>query len=179
MPHLEAQALSWPSQQRAWSAIHRTYHPVATAFLRKLGVRGDHVEDVSQEVFLQVHRYLPSFRGEADLKTWMYRICISEARRHRRRERMSSLFTSLLGEPVVETQATGLEWNPESAARQVLTGLNALSERRRSILILFDMDGLNGAQIAEIMNCSVQSVWRELHHARAGFLAAFEGGVDP
>ena len=175
-PHVEALALHVPTQQRAWTAIHRTHYPVAVAFLRKLGVHGDQVEDVCQEVFLQMHRYLPSFRGESDLKTWMYRICISEARRHRRRERVAKLVTAVLGEPASEASATGLELDPASAARRVLKGLDALPERRRTILILFDMDGLCGAQIAEIMNCSLNSVWRELHHARAAFVAAFEGG---
>jgi RNA polymerase sigma-70 factor (ECF subfamily) len=175
---VEALALHVPTQQRAWTAIHRTYYPVAVAFLRKLGVRGDHVEDVCQEVFLQMHRYLPTFRGESDLKTWMYRICISEARRHRRRERLASLVSSVLGARPSEATSTGLELDPESAARRVLKGLDALPERRRTILVLCDMDGLCGAEIADIMNCSVQSVWRELHHARSAFLAAF-GGAEP
>ena len=175
VPHAEALAVHAPTQRRAWTAIHRTHYPVAMAFLRKLGVQGDQVEDVCQEVFLQMHRYLPTFRGESDLKTWMYRICISEARRHRRRERMAKLVLSVIGEPCVEAKSTGLELDPQSAARRVLEGLDALPERRRTILVLCDMDGLCGAEIAEIMNCSVQSVWRELHHARAAFLAAFEG----
>jgi RNA polymerase sigma-70 factor (ECF subfamily) len=167
---------STAEQERAWVSIHRTYYPIAVAFLRKLGVRGNHVEDVCQDVFLQMYRYLPTFRGEADLKTWMYRICISEARRHRRKERVSSLITTLIGKDGPTEESTRGDWNPESAAKQVLAGLSALPERRRTILILFDMDGLSGAEIAEIMDCSVQSVWRELHYARAAFMEAFDSG---
>jgi RNA polymerase sigma-70 factor (ECF subfamily) len=181
-PRADAASPCAAVQERSFPALHRTYYPVAVAFLRKLGVRSDHIEDVSQEVFLQMHRYLPGFRGEADLKTWMYRICISEARRHRRKERVAQLVTTLLGQPGTSSESTGLEWDPESAAKRVLSGLSALPERRRTILILFDMDGLSGAQIAEIVGCSVQSVWRELHYARAGFLEAFEAselGAEP
>jgi RNA polymerase sigma-70 factor (ECF subfamily) len=164
---------SIPVSERSWPVLHRTYYPIAVAFLRKLGVRGDHVEDVCQDVFLQMVRYLPSFRGESDLKTWMYRICISEARRHRRKEKVSQLVTSMLGRSS-QSESTDLEWNPERAAQRVLAGLSALPERRRTILVLFDMDGLSGAEVAEVVGCSVQSVWRELHYARSAFLEAFD-----
>jgi RNA polymerase sigma-70 factor (ECF subfamily) len=162
------------SRERSWTALHRTYYPIAVAFLRKLGVRGEQVEDVCQEVFLQMVRYLPTFRGESDLKTWMYRICISEARRYRRREKVAGLVTNLFGRSGAESESTGLEWNPESAAKRVIAGLDKLPERRRTILVMFDMDGLSGAEVAEVMNMSVQSVWRELHYARAAFLESFD-----
>jgi len=44
-------------------------------------------EDVAQEVFLQVFRYLSRFQGRAELKTWVYKICSSQASRLRRRMR--------------------------------------------------------------------------------------------
>jgi RNA polymerase sigma-70 factor (ECF subfamily) len=169
-----ASPASASGQERSFTAIHRTYYPIAVAFVRKLGVRGDHVEDVCQDVFLQMFRYLPTFRGEADLKTWMYRICISETRRHRRKEKVAGLVSTLLGRAQLSEGSTSLEWNPDSAAKRVLEGLEKLPERRRSILILFDMDGLSGAEIAEIMECSQQTVWRELHYARAAFMQAFD-----
>src|SRR5262245_35497646 len=51
----------------AWRQLHRQYYPVAAAFLRKLGVRERDLDDASQEVFLQLFRYLPRFRREAEL----------------------------------------------------------------------------------------------------------------
>src|SRR5450631_676766 len=64
-------------------ALHEKYYSAAAAFLRKLGARPDEMEDACQEVFLQFFRYLPSFRGEAQIKTWLFRLCITEARRAR------------------------------------------------------------------------------------------------
>ena len=171
---VEGPPASTSGQERSFTAIHRTYYPIAVAFVRKLGVRGDHVEDVCQDVFLQMFRYLPTFRGEADLKTWMYRICISEVRRHRRKEKVAGLVSTLLGRAHTSESSTSLEWNPESAAKRVLESLDKLPERRRTILVLFDMDGLSGAEIAEVMECSLQTVWRELHYARTAFLQDFD-----
>ena len=73
----------------AWRRFHRHHYPIAVAFLRKLGVREPDMEDACQEVFLQAHRYLPSFRGEAGVKTWFYRLCVTEAGNVRRRGRMA------------------------------------------------------------------------------------------
>ena len=68
----------------AWRALHTHYRPIAGAFLRKLGVEGEELEDACQEVFLQMFRYLPRFRGEAQIKTWLYRLCVtSRAGTHR------------------------------------------------------------------------------------------------
>ena len=76
--------------------LHVRYHAVASAFLRKLGTRPGELEDACQEVFLRFFRYLPSFRGEAELKTWLYRLCITEARRARRRRRIGRVLEVLL-----------------------------------------------------------------------------------
>src|SRR4051794_25562059 len=67
--------------------LHRAYTPIASAFLRKLGIRADEIDDARQEVFLQFFRYLGGFRAEAALKTWFFRLCVSEARRTRRRRK--------------------------------------------------------------------------------------------
>lgn len=161
-------------RKQAWSTLHRLYYPVSLAFLRKLGVDANQIEDVCQEVFLQMHRYLPRFRGDADLTTWMYRICISEARRYRRRQKISRVITRLLGQEQPPEPSTQLDWNEASAPRRVQSALGELPARRRTILVLFDLEGLSGAQIAEIMGCSVASVWRELHYARQCFVQAFD-----
>src|SRR5688572_23722440 len=80
----------------AWRQLHRQYYPVAAAFLRKLGVQERDLDDACQEVFLQMFRYLPSFRGEADPKTWLYRLCITQARRARTRIRLRKALDLLL-----------------------------------------------------------------------------------
>src|SRR3954469_10473680 len=82
--------------ERAAQDLHRAYAPIATAFLRKLGIRGDEIDDARQEVFLQFFRYLASFRAEAELKTWLFRLCVSEARRLRRRRKSGTALAALL-----------------------------------------------------------------------------------
>jgi len=78
----------------AWRALHRRYYPVASSFLRKLGMRDGELAPACQEIFAELFRYLPTFRGQTDLKTWLYRLCATEAQRMRRPSR----FSGALGE---------------------------------------------------------------------------------
>src|SRR5262245_40483024 len=64
-------------ERAAARPLHAHYYPVAAAFLRKLGVRAEEIEDACQEVFLQFFRYLSSFRGDAELTSWLYRLCVT------------------------------------------------------------------------------------------------------
>src|SRR6185436_20419640 len=88
------QALS--GEAEAARELHRQYLPIAASFLRKLGARPEELEDAGQEVFLQFFRHLAGFRGEAEIKTWLYRLCITEARRVRRRRRIGTELAALL-----------------------------------------------------------------------------------
>src|SRR5947207_8334747 len=53
--------------------------------LQRFGVRTADLDDVLQEVFVVVHKKLPSFRGDAQMTTWLYGICLRVASVHRRR----------------------------------------------------------------------------------------------
>jgi len=69
----------------AWRGLHQRYHRTALSVLRRMGVPNDQLEDACQDVFVDVFRYLPRFRREADFRTWLYRICLGRARVARRR----------------------------------------------------------------------------------------------
>src|SRR5947207_1799688 len=76
---------------RAWRELHRAHFPGAVAFLRRMGVPGEEAEDMAQEVFIEVFRHLPRFEERSAFRTWLYKICMSQAGRWRRRERVVRL----------------------------------------------------------------------------------------
>jgi RNA polymerase sigma-70 factor, ECF subfamily len=162
----------------AWRDLHQTYYPVAAAFLRKLGVRQDELDDACQEVFARLFRYLPTFRGESELKTWLYRLCATEAARTRRKGRIWGTVLRLLhregeGEPTAPP-----EWSRALAMQKVDGALGRMKPDERLVFVLFEMEGLKGDQIATIVRCPVATVWRRLHYARRAFCSALdtEGG---
>jgi RNA polymerase sigma-70 factor (ECF subfamily) len=147
--------------------LHERYYPAASAFLRKLGTRPDELEDACQEVFLQFFRYLPSFRGEAQIKTWLFRLCITEARRARRRRRVRETLEKVLGRERPQELAVPPSMTSEATLRRrVESGLDRLSAGHRLVFVLLEMEGLPAHQVAELAGCSEATVWRRLGDVR-------------
>jgi len=161
----------------AWRSLHVRFYPITIAFLRKLGVVELELEDASQEVFLQMHRYLPSFRGNAELKTWLYRLCITQARTLRRRRRVSNALRSWFALRPESLNISSPGYPEESARRRVQAALDTLSEADRLAVVLYEMEGLSGKQVAEISGCNEGTLWRRLHYARKKFVEALEASA--
>jgi len=153
-------------ERDAWRAFHRHHFPIAFAFLRKLGVRSPDIEDACQEVFLQVHRYLPRFRGDALIKTWLYRICISEARKVRRRRWVGRTLVHWLSQELLERSVPAATHSEAKVQSIVLGALEQVGDAERLAFVLFEMEGLSGKEIADITGSSLQSVWRRVFQAR-------------
>lgn len=151
----------------AWQALYQQHRAGATRFLLRLGVKGDAVEDACQEVFLQAFRFLPKFRGECSFRTWLYRICASEARRARRRSQLKAFVSSLLGTQVSE--ATTGEMGDERAVRLVQEALDCLPEPERLAFVLYELEGMSGREAAEVAGCPEATMFRRLHYARKQF----------
>lgn len=159
----------------AWRGLHQRYHRTALSVLRRLGVPAAHLEDACQEVFVDVFRYLPRFRREADFRTWLYRICLSRARVARRRARVWSLFARL--SPQVGPDLVEQPFDEGQASRQLARTLEKLSEAERVVFVLFELEGLSGQEIAEVIERPAATVFRRLHDARKRFSTALEEGL--
>ncbi len=164
----------------AWRQLHRQYYPVAAAFLRKLGVKERDLDDACQEVFLQMFRYLSSFRGEADPKTWLYRLCITQARRARLRHKVTHALEHVLALLPRDALVSTPSFSEHAAQRRIQAALARLSEKEREAFVLYEMEGVAGKQIAAIIGCKEATLWRRLHYARQVFRQALEASeVDP
>jgi RNA polymerase sigma-70 factor (ECF subfamily) len=156
----------------AWRDLHRAHYPIVAAFLRKLGVDHRDLDDACQEVFATLFRYLPTFRGESELKTWLYKLCASEAARVRRKTKVwGTLLRVLHRENPIEPTAPP-EWSQSLVIQKIEAALGQMKSDERIVFVLFEMEGLKGEQIASIVGCPVATVWRRLHYARRAFSSA-------
>jgi RNA polymerase sigma-70 factor (ECF subfamily) len=160
--------------ESAWRHLHRLSYPRAAAFLRKLGVSELDLEDAAQDVFVQLFRYLPNFRRESELSTWLYRICISQARSVRRRKRVTQTLARLLSLGSAPTLVSTPSLPDAVARRRVEAALSKMTEGDRTVFVLYEMEGVPGKRIAEIVDSPEASVWRRLHGARQVFRRALE-----
>jgi len=172
-------------------AIYREHSAAVSKWVRRLwgpGVTGGSVdaEDLLQEVFLVVQRRLGTFRAEAALTTWLYGITVLVVNARRKKERWRRLLWRR-AEPELQLEqepgAPGAQSDFERAevSRLVYSVLDSLRERDRTLLILFELERLPGAEISQIVGVSEANVWVALTRARARFKAAFErryGDVD-
>jgi len=129
------------------------------------------VADLCQDTFLAAYRALPGFRGESAFYTWIYRIAINAAQRHRARQRpVESLDDDdgTFGTPATPSD----DATPEAllASRQLAQGLNAaieaLAEDQRRALLLREVDGLSYEEIADLLDCPPGTVRSRIFRAR-------------
>jgi RNA polymerase sigma-70 factor (ECF subfamily) len=132
------------------------------------------VDDLTQEIFTIAGQKLDAFEGRAKETTWLYRITanvISADRRKRRRQHLLSLrwLVPSPDDEIVEGPDRDLErLDAQSLVRDVLKGM---SEKKSSVFVLFELEGLPGQEVADIVGCPLDTMWTRLFHARREFKA--------
>jgi RNA polymerase sigma-70 factor (ECF subfamily) len=144
----------------------------------RLGGPSIDVEDVVQEVFLKAHRLLPEFRpGTGRVTTWLYRLTENEVRHQRRRERIRRWFgaSARVPEAAPEIPSPSPSAHQQLEQRQELARfyrvLDGMNERYRSALVLFELEGVSGEELAALTGApSANAAFVLVHRARADFL---------
>ncbi|MDX1932673.1 MAG: sigma-70 family RNA polymerase sigma factor [Capsulimonadales bacterium] len=158
--------------------VERYKRPMA-ALVSRIAGNPDDVDDIVQELFLRAWKGLPRFRGDAQFSTWLYRIAVNTAIKHRSRHRNeTSLSLS------TEEMSGGLErlYVPEEATphqggdpfraahrkereRAVRDAVQSLPEKQRAVVVLHYFEGHSCEEISKIVGCSLGTVWSRLHYA--------------
>jgi RNA polymerase sigma-70 factor (ECF subfamily) len=150
-----------------FAAVFREHAPFVWRCLRRLGVASGDVDDVLQEVFLVVHRRLPDYDGRASMRAWIYGICVRKASDHRK---LAHKKREHLTEHVPEGASRGDGPDAALERRRALARLDAaladLDEDKRAAFVLYEIEGLGLAEIAEAVGCPLQTVYSRLGAAR-------------
>jgi RNA polymerase sigma-70 factor (ECF subfamily) len=151
---------------------------VARLVFRMLGPSAD-VEDVVQEVFLQVHKSLGEFRGQAKFTTWLHRVTVNVVLMVRRAARSRPVFS---GEPAIDAEPDVRIGPDEDASRRQRIAafgklLDRLPDKKRTVFVLHELEGMAPADIAEIVGAPVLTVRTRLFYARRELAEMMRG--DP
>lgn len=159
---------------------------------RMLGNDAD-AEDVTQDVLVQVIRKLDTFRGDAQLSTWLHRVTVNAAlafrqkrtnrQKHETTEAAADVLETAPPAGPVKRWAVGPD-EPVLAAEQAAVIERAIAELPspfRDVYVLADVEGLPNQDIADMLGLSVPAVKSRLHRARLrmrdSLAPHFEGGM--
>lgn len=159
--------------------------------LYRLTENAEEARDLTQETFLRAFQNIGHFRGEADLRTWIYRIAINQARnrwrwwRRRRRDATVSLDapTGPSGQPLTATLRAEKSDDPERRTlahereNALRAALKTLGGSYRETVILRDIEGFSYEEIATTLGISVGTVKSRLSRGREELRRKLEGSL--
>ena len=160
--------------------------------LYRLTENVEEARDLTQETFLRAFQSIVHFRGESDLRTWIYRIAINQARnrwrwwRRRRRDATVSIDAPEVGYGrlgLIATLKSNTRHDPEQEAlasereRALRKALSSLRRVYRETVILRDIEGFAYEEIATTLDISVGTVKSRLARGRQELRRRLEGSL--
>lgn len=155
----------------AFRALFDAHWPFVWRVLRRHGVPEHELDDACQEVFLVVHRRLAEFEGRSKLQTWLYGIAIRVSLAARRRARRTEQPCEATEPEPARDQDPFQHALRLQALRELEAALSAISDAQREVFVLYELEGLSLAEVAEALGVPENTVWYRLHAAREAVTA--------
>jgi RNA polymerase sigma-70 factor (ECF subfamily) len=160
-----------------FEAFYSKYFDVAWRALSALGVAERDLSDVTQEVFVQVHKKFSAFDGGDGGATWLRAFCVNASRNWRRLGRnrhethddeRASLVVDLTTKDPERVAA-------ENEGTRLLTqALDVLPPEQREVFVLFELEQVSSPEIARLLGIPLGTCYSRLRLARVAFRAAIE-----
>src|SRR5688572_20734587 len=152
--------------EAAMRALWSRHAPHIDVVVRRL-VGGDHdlAADVAQEVWIQIFRALPTYRGDSQFGTWAHRIAVNRTLNAlRQRRRIASLETNDVDEDSASVE-------PDADRNIVAASIEAATVQRspgaRAVFVLHDVEGFTHEEIASALGITAGGSKSQLFKARA------------
>jgi RNA polymerase sigma-70 factor (ECF subfamily) len=160
--------------ESAFNEIFRAYRSLVWGVLHHLMPNDAELEDVVQQAFVEVFRSLDSFEGRSKLSSWVARVALHVGYHHLRRKksRPHDYEAERSMPEIIDPSPRG---DPEAAAERseaiarVYAILETLPEKKRTVFILNDLQGLAQEEVAEVVGTNIATVRTRLFYARREF----------
>jgi len=147
-----------------FNMLVRAYQKRVYWHVRKMVIDHDDADDLTQEIFIKIHKYIDSFREDAQLFTWIYRIATNECLTflERKKRRFFLPIHDVAGELTtkLETQISG-----DEIQLKLQKALLKLPDKQRLVFNMKYFDDMAYEEIAEITKTSVGALKASYHHA--------------
>lgn len=164
--------------RNAFNKLVETYQSKVFNMAYSMLSNYEDANDAAQEVFLKVYKNIDKFEGKSSLSTWIYRICVNVCNDMLRKRTRSAPVISLFSfgtndndeEKPLEikddtpTPEESLEMTETQA--EVRRALDELSPEFKTVITLYDLEGLSYDEISDILKCPVGTIKSRLNRAR-------------
>ena len=156
----------------SFTEIFVDYASFVWRVLRHLGVREADLPDLSQEVFVVIHKKIETYNQSSTLRSWIYGICVRIASVYRRSARIrKEVFTDAA--PDEESPAQQLADLDNRRALEYLDSLlSELEPEKRTVYVLYELEELTMAEVTAAVNCPLSTAYSRLYTAREQIVAA-------
>ena len=164
-------------ERRAFEALYRAYHPRLTRFLDRMTRRPALVEEVLDDTMLVVWRGADRYNGRSKVSTWIFAIAYRTALKAL--QRLDEAIDDEAAEARASTEPGPEQRLGEQQLRELLKrALEALSAPQRAVVELCYFHGAGYREIAEIVDCPVDTVKTRMFHARRRLKAQLAGRLE-
>ena len=153
---------------QAFAELYERYHRRVYSLCVRMTNNAAEAEDLTQEIFIHVHRKIGSFRGESAMSTWLHRVTVNKVLMHFRRNSVRRERTTADGEPPEPGTAPSKLHQPEPVLDRLALerAIAQLPAGYRAVFILHDVEGYEHAEVARICGNSIGTSKSQLHKAR-------------
>ncbi len=174
MPELSMDVIrrAQENDSTAFEEIYRHYAGMVYRVALRMTRRVEEAEEVTQEVFVAVHRHLNTFAGQAELKTWIYRIAVNcSLNALKKGKRRPEVAWDEGFDPEDPRQGVRESAEKEAAQEKIVDLLDMLNADQKMCLVLRAQEGLSYEQIARALNININTVRSRIKRARETLMA--------
>jgi len=165
-------------RERAFNELVSSYSEKLYWHVRSLTGSHEDTDDLLQDIFIKIWTALPSYRGEAQLYTWLYRIATNETLNFLRKKKLLSLLSLDALETAAENMASGDSFfDGDKAEAKLCSAIMKLPPRQRAVFVMRYYDEMPYEQISEILGASVSSLKASYHFAQEKIKLSIESSV--
>ncbi|MFI3330419.1 MAG: RNA polymerase sigma factor [Rikenellaceae bacterium] len=152
------------TRMQGFEALVIRYQEPIYWHIRRLVVSHEDAQDVMQECFINIHKYIDKFKHDSSLKTWVYKIATNEAIRHFNKNKLD-LNSYDNKTKLIEVFEAEEEIDFSSMEAKLQKALLSLPEKQRVTFNLRHYEQMNYEQIAEVTSTSVATLKTNYHYA--------------
>lgn len=152
----------------AFEEVYNRHHRRVYAICLRMLKNTNEAEDLTQDVFIQLHRKIGSFRGDSAFTTWLHRLTVNQVLMHFRKRTVKFEKTTEEGETPEQTVPGSDRPGKMPVVDKIAleNAIKQLPKGYKSVFVLHDIEGFEHEEVARILGCSVGTSKSQLHKAR-------------